>query len=177
MKPPVLITPPASDLVSVADLKAQSRVTHAAEDGLFVAYHAAAMALLDGYGGVLGRAVQDQTWQEEFDGFGELRLSLPDVKSVTVTAFDAEDVAVTVTKAILKQDFMGFYVETEGGSAARVVVQYVAGMPADKRTGVAHLVRVLVDDMYQNRSASAADAMMETPFFKMAIQNLRRGQI
>ena len=162
MKPPSLVTAPASPIVSIFDMKAHLRVTHDLENDLITGYIGAATAYLDGWKGVLGRAVVSQTWREDFDGFGDLRLSLPDVASVVVTAADADGGAVAVDEATLKQDLCGHYVEASGGSAATVSVQYVAGMPAQQLALAAMVVKLLVAHWYTNREAVGA-AMVEVP--------------
>lgn len=177
MKPPYLVTPPATPIVSLIDMKAHLRVTHVLEEDLITGYISAATSYLDGWKGVLGRAVVSQTWREEFDGFGDLRLALPDVASITVTAFDAAGGAVTVAVATLKQDLCGHYVEASGGSAATVAVQYVAAMPAQQSASVAMVVKLMVAHWYANREAVGA-AMADVPMgAQMLIDAMRWGRM
>ena len=176
MKPPYLITPPAQPIVTVEDMRAHLRVTGEAEDVLLAQYIAAATAYLDGWKGVLGRAVMRQTWAEQYDSFGELRLSLPDVVSATVSAVDGDGNAVTVTKQALKQDFQGFYVDTDGATAETVTVQYVVAMPTQQAFTVQMIVKLLVGNWYENRAAASEIALSEVPMAaQMLLQSMRWG--
>lgn len=62
--PPELVTAPTVDCVSLADAKAHLRVDHSEDDGLIKAFIAAAVNHLDGYGGILGRALMAQEWRQ-----------------------------------------------------------------------------------------------------------------
>lgn len=80
-----LVVPPASLPVTVADAKAYARVSTDAEDELIGTLIAAAVEQLDGYAGLLGRAIMPQTWEMALDRFqstAEIRLPLGPVASV-----------------------------------------------------------------------------------------------
>lgn len=62
--PPALVTPPAAMPVSLEQAKAHLRVDDDAEDALITAAIAAAVGHLDGYAGILGRALMPQVWSE-----------------------------------------------------------------------------------------------------------------
>ena len=174
MKPPALITAPVDLIVTAADMREHLRITGTDEDGLLTGYIAAATAYMDGWKGVLGRAVMSQTWREEFDGFGVWRLSLPDVVSATVTATDSAGAAVTVTQQTLKQDFQGFYVDTAGGAAETVAVQYVAAMPSAQVAAAQMVVKLLVANWYENRAATSDVNLTEVPMAaQMLIESMR----
>jgi uncharacterized phiE125 gp8 family phage protein len=88
---PVLVTPPdANDpVVTLAEAKAQLRIDHDDEDDLITSLIAAAVAHLDGYSGILGRALVTQTWRQDFDGFDqELVLPLPVAGITSVKWYD-----------------------------------------------------------------------------------------
>lgn len=59
----IRVTPPATPIVALADAKAHLRVDHAHEDTLIQAYLDAATSWVDGFDGVLGRCVMEQTWR------------------------------------------------------------------------------------------------------------------
>lgn len=71
---PVRTSPPAEALLSVADAKAHLRVDGSDHDAYVQALVAAAEARLDGFAGVLGRALVTQTWRRSFDCFPDGRL-------------------------------------------------------------------------------------------------------
>lgn len=156
--PPVLVTPPASPLVPLAELRDQCRVDHAHEDQLLLAYERAAVAYLDGYGGILGRAILLQTWRQDFAEWGRLRLALPDVRSVTVVWFDAAGDEHAADSAALGADAAGSWVDAAGPPAERVRVEFVAGMPDDQVDTVRQAVRLMVAHAYDERSDGGQSA-------------------
>lgn len=65
-----LITPPADDVVAVADARAQVELgTSTAHDTQLTGMVGAAVAHLDGKAGILGRALVNQTWELSLDDF------------------------------------------------------------------------------------------------------------
>ena len=62
--PPELVAAPTVPCVSTADAKAHLRVDDGEEDALIEAAVAAAVQHLDGYGGILGRALMQQDWRQ-----------------------------------------------------------------------------------------------------------------
>jgi len=80
-----LVTPPAADPVSVADIKAHLKIDGSLEDPMLLRYLQAAMAHLEGRDGWLNRAFISQTWDWTLDAFpcGALAVPLPPLRSVT----------------------------------------------------------------------------------------------
>lgn len=76
MLAPVRTVAPATMPVSLAEAKAHLRVDHDDQDDLITAQIKAATAYLDGYSGILGRALITQTWRQDFAAFAD-RLPLP----------------------------------------------------------------------------------------------------
>lgn len=66
MAAPVLVTPPADPVVSLSDLKDHLRVDADDENDLIEALEQAAVAHLDGWHGILGRAIMAQVWSQSF---------------------------------------------------------------------------------------------------------------
>lgn len=64
--PPVLVVPPAAPPVSLAEAKAHLRIDHDLDDAKVEGAIAGAVAHLDGYAGILGRAIVSQTWRQDF---------------------------------------------------------------------------------------------------------------
>ncbi|KQZ12405.1 hypothetical protein ASD50_11620 [Mesorhizobium sp. Root552] len=94
MLAPVRTVAPANMPVSLSEAKAHLRVEHDDQDDLITAQIKAATAWLDGYAGLLGRALITQTWQQEFGRFAD-RLPLPVspvIAIVSVSYFDAGNV-------------------------------------------------------------------------------------
>ena len=140
---PVLITPPAGDLVSLPELKAHLRVDHAEEDGLIQTLGLAAMGYLDGWAGVLGRAIQPQTWRVTAERAGEVILPLPDV-SAAVADYGAGPEALVVVSGNL-----GAVVTVTGPCS----IDFICGMAAQQQAIAAVIVKMLVGHWYENREA------------------------
>lgn len=71
-----LVTPP-EELIALPEAKAWLRVDGPEEDGLIAGLTAAAVAHLDGWHGVLGRALGPQVWEMALDEFPEAEIPLP----------------------------------------------------------------------------------------------------
>ena len=152
--------PPASPVVSLADLKAHLRVDNDLDNALITAYEAAAVAHLDGYRGILGRCILEQQWAETYEQAGTYRLPFPDVTAVS--AVDAEAAVVT---ASLSSDAMGCIVEI----AAPATVTMTAALPADALPVVQMAIKLLVAHWYENREASSEISLSAVPLAFEAI--------
>ncbi|WP_061023903.1 head-tail connector protein [Bradyrhizobium sp. CCH5-F6] len=137
---PVLVTPPAIKPITRTEAKAQLDISYSEKDPLIDGLIAAATAHLDGWTGILGRALCEQTWRQDYDAFcNRLRLPLFPVISVSSVKYtDTENVEQTVSSAnynVLTDD-LGTYVEfvynyaypnTRQFMPAAVRVEYKAG--------------------------------------------------
>lgn len=174
---PSLITPPASEPVSLAELKLHARVDFGDDDTTLQALLDAAVAHLDGYSGVLGRCLISQTWKQTYrDWCGRFRLPFPDASSVVVKYFDADGAEQTVSSSLYE------IVDGEKGSEvvfkdaftepsldddrdAPVSVEFVAGygdadaVPAALKVAI----MMLAAHWYQNREAVLVDAPKSVP--------------
>jgi uncharacterized phiE125 gp8 family phage protein len=166
MLAPVRTVAPTENPVTLTEAKAHLRVDHADEDTLITALIAAATDHLDGYTGILGRALVTQTWRQDFEGFApKLRLALRPVASVTsVTYFDGDNTSQTLSASIygLFEDGAGPYIaldpdQTWPGSYRRVdgvSVTYVAGQAvAAVPQAIKHAILLTVGHWYANREA------------------------
>lgn len=99
---PVRTVAPAAELVSLAEAKAHCRVDDSDSDVLISALIKAATDHLDGYSGILGRALITQTWAVDFPGFSELmRLPLGNLQAVSsVTYYDATNTVQTLSSSV-----------------------------------------------------------------------------
>jgi len=171
---PTLITGPASEAVTLAELKAHLRILHADEDVLIQSLGTAATAYLDGWKGILGRAIMLQTWRDEFPGWGCLRLSLPDVSGVVVSYVDAAGDSFPAAEFEVFGDAMGAYVEASGPSAKVVYVEYTCGLPVAQLALIKVAIKMLVAHWYENRSGAAQAGLAEVPLaFSAMITPLR----
>ncbi|MGZ9812041.1 head-tail connector protein [Pseudoroseicyclus sp. H15] len=184
MRAPVLITPPAGTPVSLAEAKAHLRVDGPDEDGLIAAYIEAATAHLDGWTGILGRALMPQTWRQAFDCWSP-RMALPlfPVLSVeAVTYLDGEGAEQTLAQEAyeLRTDSAGAYLcLLEVSLAARVgsiAITYRAGYAdaaaVPRPIHVAILLQVAA--LYEHREASIEGGLAENPAVHALLAPYRR---
>lgn len=168
MLAPVLVTAPAEAIVSLAEAKAHLVVDHGEDDALIESLVAAATAHLDGWSGVLGRALVAQTWRQGFDGFRDcLRLRLGPVADITSVAYvDTAGAAQTVSTSLyrLLADDLGAFVHLAEGMAwpstacrpDAVTVTFVAGTAAaDVPKPIRLAILMLVAQWYRAREAAS----------------------
>lgn len=144
------IMAPASPVVPLRKLKRQLKIEHAESDEELLQLEAAAVARLDGFGGLLGRAILSQSWEQEFGHWGTLRLALPDVTEATGTYLDADGAEQPATSVALRRDFLGSYVEAEGPSATRIFVTFTAALPAELLPVVHDAIVLMVRSRYDD---------------------------
>lgn len=87
------------DLVSLAEVKAQTRVSSTAEDTLLGDYISAASEAIDGPHGIAGRAFGTQVWDYVMSGFcGSFLIPLPGATGIdSASYYDASDVQQSLT--------------------------------------------------------------------------------
>lgn len=171
---PALVTGPVADFISLAEAKAHCRVDHDDEDSYLYALISAATSYLDGYSGVLGRALLPQTWRQDFEDFGDvMRLPVGPVQSVTSISYQdsgGADQALPSTEYVLLEDDFGDYVTLAankswpavGSRADAVKITYLAGS-ASVPMAIKQAALLLVGHWYSNREAVSAASMTETP--------------
>lgn len=180
MLAPVRTVPPSVALVSLTEAKAHLRVNSSEEDALIAGLAAAAMSYLDGPSGRLGRALLQQTWVQDFEGFsGRLRLPVGDLMEVSsVTYYDASNVQQTLDASVWTAftDARGPFVTLGIGQSWPAVysrrdavrVTWTAGFGATAVSvppAIRHAALVLIGQWYANRSASGDGAQAtELPF-------------
>mgnify|MGYP001233593676 CR=1 FL=1 len=171
-----LVTPPAHEPVSLAEAKLHLRIADDAtdEDALIASLIVAARQHLDGYSGILGRCLIDQTWALELDGFRDvIGLPLPPLRSVaSVEYYDRDGVLQTVSPDVydvVAGGTSGGYIQRRpgqswpatGGRSLPVKVTFVAGYGPDWNAvpqPIRHAMLLLVGHWYANREAVGAGA-------------------
>lgn len=174
MHAPVLVTPPAPAPLPVTldEAKAHLRVDSTDEDGLIEALLDAAVSHLDGWTGVLGRCLEEQTWRQDFDCIQRcLRLPLGpviDVVSVTWRNSGGEIATISSDDYALKNDGLGGYVRFEDAyslpgdlyEVGAVTVTYRAGYsPSEGASTVPAAIKaailLMVAHWFNNREAAS----------------------
>lgn len=179
MYTPVLVTPPAIKPITSTEAKAWLDVTYTDKDSLITGLIAAATSHLDGWKGILGRCLCEQTWRQDFDEFcGKLRLRLGPVISITSVKYDDADGAeqtVSANDYTLRSDDDGFYIQfddgfsnpTTSGLPACLRAAYLAGYPTSTGawTGpedIKQAIFLLVRHWFDNPSAVVVGVTAQT---------------
>lgn len=167
---PELVTAPAAALLTRAEAKRHLRLDEAdtSEDALVDGLIGAVTAHLDGYAGILGRCLINQTWRVWFDCWHPcLRLPFADISAATVTYAPETGAAVTVATGAyrLLVDAMGGYIAFEdsyGGAGVTLAsrqawgVQLVAGYGATADAvpaAIRQAALLMIGHWYANREA------------------------
>lgn len=168
MPAPVLITPPVWDPITLAEAKAHLRIDDSDSDALVAGLIAAAVAYFDGWTGILGRALEPQTWEMRFDRFPAwIRIPLGPVVSVTSIKYDDRDGAEqTVDPGLYQLDAApveacvvlapGASWPTTADTVNAVRVRWVAGTGCPEP--VRHALLLLIGHWYEHREAVGAAA-------------------
>lgn len=169
---PVLVAAPTVEPISLAEAKAQVRAEDFADDdGLLTQLIVDARSHLDGWSGIIGRCLINQSWRvdlAEWPGSEGVRLPFPDVSAITSVKYsDADNAEQTVSSSLyeLIEDERGGIVRFRAAFTApalyddrsdRLRVTLVAGfgaaaanVPADLRMGML----LHIGHLYANREA------------------------
>lgn len=162
-----LITPPASEPITLVEAKAHLRVDHAYDDAIIQLYLSAARQHIDGYDGWLGRAIMPQTWELALDCFpadGTIRLPLPPLQSVTSVKYDDvagdEQTMPPTDYSVDAKSQPGWVVMNSGGwpttwtGINSVRITYIAGYAsaAEVPAAIKAAILLMLGNLYENRS-------------------------
>ena len=171
----IVVTPPATPLVPLADAKALLLVDHTADDALITAMIAAATVEAQG---VAARSFVTQTLLLSLDAWpadGAVRMPFPPLATVvSVKYFDADNVEQTVAAAdyiVIADTTPGLIVPaaskawpTDLRSWSPIRIRYTAGygaaadVAASAQGEIVQLVKALVVVDYENREALSSQA-------------------
>lgn len=164
---PVRTVGPSDPIIELADAKAHLRVLANDDDAFIQALIAAAEAHLDGFAGILGRALVTQTWQRSFDGFpacDTIRLPLgPLIGSVAISYYDSANAQQSFTAFSAVSDAIG-PMAVLGSSATwpgtydrpdAVTISWQCGYgdPADIPAPIIHAAKLMIGHWFANREA------------------------
>lgn len=172
---PIQITPPAESPITLEELKAYAIVDadFKDDDTLLTSLRDAAVAYLDGFRGVLGRAMVTQTWQvSQPTWLPAFVLPVPDVTEVAISYLDADGVAQDVlpgqistidvaagTMVTLSQDF-AFPALLRGGLPP-ISVKFTCGFGGadDVPENLKVAIEALAANWYHNRNGSEKEGI------------------
>jgi uncharacterized phiE125 gp8 family phage protein len=174
---PQLIAAPSVLPVSLADVKSHLRIDHGLDDSLLNVYLAAAINYVDGFSGILGRALCTQTWQERYSKWGDLRLELLPVSSIAQIAYMPEsgaEVTVSAANYTLDSDEFGSFVRFAENytfpalspDPEPIRVQYVAGYGAAASVPppIKAAIMILAGHFYHQTGAPTQSVLSDSIF-------------
>lgn len=183
--PVVVISPPDEPVVSLEDAKAHLRVDFEDDDDYISGLVAAAIGILDGPAGWLGRAIVTQTLELRSDGFGVGDICLPfppivDVVSVGYVDTDgSEQMVPEADYRLVGQPNMPRLELVYGAQwpavrwqSESVRVQYDAGYGAaeDVPAPIKQAILLMIGHWYANREAVAiGQTAIEIPLAARAL--------
>ena len=165
-----VVTPPASEPLTLSEVKEFLRVDHSDDDATLAIFIAAARQLCESYTRL---ALMPTTFEEYFDDFpqytgtykDEIRLSRSPVSAVTYVKYiDGNETTITASASDYKTDLIsqparispdnGWFGTYETINA--VFIRYVAGYAdaASVPAPLKHGMLLVIGDMYENRTDS-----------------------
>ena len=151
---PYLVTAPAALPVTLSEMKAHLRVVHADDDADIDAKQAGAVAMLDGWGGLLGRCIMPQTWAVEVTGAGPHLLPFPDASNIVAeSGGDALGVEVAREGAGLCVSVVG----AETGQDVTITAEYA--LPEPRRSAAESLIKLMVQREFDVMAGPDYDAI------------------
>jgi len=173
---PSLLTAPSGDVLTLAELKSSLRITHTFEDALLQRYINAAVDRLDGYYGILGKALLSQTWQVSLPSLSS-KISLPfgnKVSAVVVKYYDSLNSLQTASSSLyLYYDTVtGPIIELTSGSVWPQVydrpdpalVQWTFGFGSGSiPSAIKEAVALLASNFYENRAVTDIQGFKDLP--------------
>ena len=179
MRRPFRTDPPSGSVLEInGDLMKQLRVESANENALIGFYVQAAVDLLDGYSGTLGRCILSQRWAFPAPMSGcDLSLPFPDCREMTVERLEGATWS-PVAGAAITEGFDRITITGLPIDRLDVWVRLTAGwaMPANVPANLKQAIRMLVAHWYENREAALAGTVSSQVQFgvDMLLAPLRR---
>jgi len=162
---PVLVTAPADPLLTLDEAKAHLRVDTTDQDSLITGLIAATESYLDGYSGVLGRAIRPQSWSVSFDFLAGWRACLPlgrliEVESITYYDLDDTQQTFSTSNYYAINDAEGPAVIVKNGVAwpatfvrpDAITIQWQCGFDVVP-VAIKQAALLLIGQWFDNRSA------------------------
>ncbi len=177
----IVVTPPASEPFTAAEVKTQLRISTSSEDSLITRFIKAAREDMENY---LCRALITQTWKVKFDYFPpnwerEIQIPFPPLVSVThVKYYDTDGtlqtmVANTEYETLLSTDSFGrvallpdqIWPITDPQRKDSVEIQFVCGYGASGSSIPASILNAMllqIGNLYANRETKVIGASVDS---------------
>lgn len=181
----IVVTPPATEPVTLAEAKAHLRVTYGLEDALITSLIAAARAYIENW---CDRALITQVWKATRDAFcPEIRLTGGVVTAIqSVKYIDADGVEQTLDSSAYVADLdsvpariwpaVGSSWPTTAAQPGAVRIQYAVGY-ADAAAVPAPIKAALLlvlGDLFENRQGQQAETLVENAAVSSLLWPYRR---
>jgi hypothetical protein len=177
MSVPVLVTAPTAPVVSLDLVKMHAAIDGTFTDSLLSVHVAAAVAWLDGWNGILGRAIMPQVWRQDFPRSDVYRLAMPDVSVATVSWLDADGLWTGAEPGEIALDVRGVTVTATVPETTRVRVTYTCALPAANLPSVQLAVLMLAAHWNRNREGVGAPMEAQPMTVSEILLPLRRGLV
>jgi uncharacterized phiE125 gp8 family phage protein len=150
--------------ISIFEAKKQLRVQDDTDDILIDSYIRAALAHLDGPDGLLGKAIEKQTWKLELDQFptDEIILPVEPVNQViSINYLDENEEEVLIDPSDYKLKDNKIYPVSSWPTSTDVTIQWEAGKGATE--DIKQAVKLIISHWYANREATNNESLKEIP--------------
>jgi len=178
---PIRVSAPSVLPVSLEELKQAARVDFADDDAILLTYLQAAVDHLDGWNGILGRAIINQEWciwlgAWPFDGF--LLLPFSDVSQASIRYYASNGLLETLDSNLyeLIETATGAEIRFKTGFSAPefdydvsrpIEITFTTGFGADAASVPAPIkvaIMLLATHWYENREAVTGRSLTRLPF-------------
>lgn len=168
------ITAPTLAIVTLAEMKAHLRVTHADEDALIGSLIDAAVAHLDGWYGVLGWCLGSQQWLLTYDTFPDGPIALPLGPLVTLDSVQYDDGVSPVLVTLPADEYVvdatnreawlmpvTSWPTADGTNAVRVTFTVGHATLAEIHKAIPVAVKLIAAHWYENREGQSVPAAVD----------------
>ncbi len=177
---PVRVAGPSTSPVTLAEMKAAARVDFGDDDLIMQSYLDAAVDHLDGWSGILSRAIIDQDWRIDLAQWPSCAIALPfgDVSAAVVKYLDPDgieqdlqpdtyELSETATGSVLRfrRSFHRPPLADDRSGAIRVTFTTGYGPDAaDVPPSIKVAILLLACHWYENRETVGSQDMRKLPF-------------
>lgn len=184
----VRVEPPAETPITLIEAKAAARVETGDDDALITGYIEAAVDHLDGYAGILGRAVVEQTWMLHLSRFPACVIELPlppligveeityidpagDEQVLSPAAYTVIDGPISEVRRVSGQVWPATF-----GRDRAVSVTFTCGYggPADVPGAIKAALQMMVADFYAFRETAVTGTIAAKVPMSTAVESLLR---
>lgn len=182
---PTLIEAPAEMPVTASDCKDLAVVEHDEDNALIETMIGASVSHLDGFRGILGRAMVDQTWRLALDAWSrDFVLPVPDVSSISISYEDADGAeqsgpevqfapVAAGTRVVLPKSWAAPALAAD--SITPIRMDFVCGF--GDAAAVPQALKIAIMQMVAHQYAEREGVSVSSPFYDRLISPYRWGRV